>query len=169
MPDCKTKVLLREGPHSDSVCVEARPATPPTLQQHNQSMAQTTGARKYRDRFMLSPTGRMMAQGICTVLLAIILEFAGALALRAQGVLPRPETPFKDVIKRTAKNSIPDFPKGRRSSAGAAWEFMNAGPTPYTASWRAAGSNPAGITQPTISTLSRSTSSGNFRSLGSHT
>jgi hypothetical protein len=66
----------------------------------------------------------MMARGIGTVLLAIILEFAEALAFRAQSLLPRPEAPFKGVIKRTAGDSILDFPKG-----------VEAPPAPRGSSW----------------------------------
>jgi arylsulfatase len=60
-----------------------------------------------------------MARGIMTVLLAIISPFASSLPVCAQGVLPRPETPFKGVIKRTAKESTPDFPKPVTAPKGA--------------------------------------------------
>ena len=37
----------------------------------------------------------------------------------SQEVLPQPEQPFKGKIGRTAKDSIPDFPKGVEAPAGA--------------------------------------------------
>src|SRR5215831_17278361 len=42
-----------------------------------------------------------------------------ATATDAQDVLPRPETPFKGKIGRTAKVSTPDFPKGVEAPKGA--------------------------------------------------
>ncbi len=68
---------------------------------------------------MVSSTGRVMARGIGILLLAIILEFAGSLPVCAQGVLPRPEAPFKGAINRTAKESTPDFPKPITAPRGA--------------------------------------------------
>jgi arylsulfatase A-like enzyme len=68
---------------------------------------------------MPGPNGRKMARGITELLLAIILAFAGSLPVWAQGVLPRLETPFKGVIKRTVKESTPDFPKPVTAPKGA--------------------------------------------------
>jgi len=38
--------------------------------------------------------------------------------LSAQEVLPKPEAPFHGKIGRTAKDSVPDFPKGLEAPPG---------------------------------------------------
>jgi Sulfatase len=68
---------------------------------------------------MLSSTGRLTARGIGTLLLPINLAFASALPVCAEGVLPRPQAPFTGVIKRTVKESTPDFPKPITAPKGA--------------------------------------------------
>jgi len=44
------------------------------------------------------------------ILAVIVSALVGVPTASGQGVLPRPEAPFKGVIKRTAKESTPDFP-----------------------------------------------------------
>ena len=68
---------------------------------------------------MPEPHGRKMASRLATLLLAVILPFAASRPACAQGVLPRPEAPFKGVIKRTAKESTPDFSKPITAPKGA--------------------------------------------------
>jgi arylsulfatase len=50
---------------------------------------------------------------------SLALGAAFASAARAQDVLPKPEQPFKGVIKETAAQSTPDFPKPLEAPAGA--------------------------------------------------
>jgi arylsulfatase len=54
-----------------------------------------------------------------TLLIAVISGFLGSHPVCAQEVLPRPAAPFKGVIKRTAKESTPDFPKPIAAPKGA--------------------------------------------------
>src|SRR5262249_7242465 len=53
--------------------------------------------------------------------IGVTLALAAGLALpvAAQDVLPRPAPPFKGKIGRTAKDSVPDFPKGIEAPKGA--------------------------------------------------
>src|SRR5215470_19221297 len=68
------------------------------------SARQTTGSRWSAALFI----------GLIQVLAAGL-----ALPVAAQNVLPRPEPPFKGKIGRTAKDSVPDFPKGIEAPKGA--------------------------------------------------
>jgi len=50
--------------------------------------------------------------------MVVLLGLLVAEAATAQDVLPRPEAPFKGKIGRTAKDSVPDFPKGLEAPPG---------------------------------------------------
>ena len=56
-----------------------------------------------------------------TITLSIVLAVSALLltAADSNNVLPRPEPPFKGKIARTAKDSMPDFPKGIEAPKGA--------------------------------------------------
>jgi Sulfatase len=76
---------------------------------------------KKGEPFMRDPNERKMVPWLATLLLGVILPFAASRPARAQGVgvLPRPEASFKGVIKRTAKESTPDFPRPITAPKGA--------------------------------------------------
>src|SRR5215467_3400612 len=55
------------------------------------------------------------ARSMCFSLVLLVL----ASTAFGQAVLPQPEPPFKGQIRRTAKDSTPDFPKGVEARQGA--------------------------------------------------
>ena len=56
---------------------------------------------------------------VATLIVTVSLIVCLTVAARAQDVLPRPPQPFKGKIGRTAKDSIPDFPKEGSAPQGA--------------------------------------------------
>jgi hypothetical protein len=55
------------------------------------------------------------AQRLCFPLLLLVLVSPAL----GQEILPKPEPPFQGVIGRTAKDSVPDFPKQVEAPKGA--------------------------------------------------
>src|SRR6516164_1132513 len=54
-----------------------------------------------------------------TLVVVVVMSSVSEVPLAAQDTLPRPEPPFKGHIGRTAKDSVPDFPKEVQPPKGA--------------------------------------------------